>query len=59
MVQWDKEPAEISQQTFKLMGLGHAIEFKYLDRNKTVIVVNKLLSCFLNFQNASLMRCRN
>ncbi len=34
MVQWDKEPAEISQQTFKLMELGHEIEFSYLDKNE-------------------------
>jgi hypothetical protein len=39
-------------------GLLHEIEFKYLDK-RTVLVVNKYLFWFFNFQNASLMRCRH
>jgi hypothetical protein len=52
MVQWDKEPAEISQQTFKLMELGHEIEFKYLDKmnsyssKKVPLLLFEFSKCF-------------
>jgi hypothetical protein len=43
-----------------LKGLGHEIEFIYLDKNEQlVLVVNKYLFWFFNFQNASLMRCHH
>jgi hypothetical protein len=39
------------EEQLHLQGLGHEIEFKYLDRSKEVP------SWFLNFQSAPLIRC--